>query len=108
MNNSLANMGFVVAKIVAMKNERTKILVDGLSLAYNVTQIVSLNAKIAELSELHDSIVCATLVRGCCTKAMLETMNECRRQVEEYSRQIAQHQFMSIIDCISLFVAGIK
>ena len=101
-------MGFVVAKIVAMKNERTKILVDGLSLAYNVTQIVSLNAKIAELSELHDLIVCAILRRGYYTNEELHKMKECSKQIEEYSRQIAQHQFMSIIDCISLFVAGIN
>jgi hypothetical protein len=35
-------------------------------------------------------------------------MKECCKQIEEYSRQIAQHQFMSVIDCISLFVAGIN
>ena len=108
MNNSLVNMGFVVAKIATEKDKRAKMLVDGISLTYNVSQIVRLNRQATELSELHNLIVCAILKRGYYTNEELHTMKECCKQIEEYSRQIAQHQFLSIIDCISLFVAGIN
>ena len=50
--NEIIDVAFVAAKLATIKDEKAKMVVDSVSLAYNATQILRFRSMIAELSEL--------------------------------------------------------
>lgn len=51
MNNSVIDVAFIAAKVAAIKNEKARMIVGGVSLVYNVAQIARSRSMIIELSQ---------------------------------------------------------
>ena len=48
MNNSVIDVAFIAAKVAALKDEKARMIVGGVSLVYNVAQIARFRSMIVE------------------------------------------------------------
>ena len=106
--NEVVDIAFIAAKVAAMKDEKARMIVGGVSLAYNVSQIARFKAMIVEFSQLCNYIVCVARFRGYCTQEEYNIVIECQQHIEDCNRQIAKHGTMTIIDGISLLIDGLS
>ena len=51
MNNAI-DLAFLTAKVATLKDEKAKMIVEGASLAYNITQVARFRSMIVELSQI--------------------------------------------------------
>lgn len=116
MNNAI-DLAFLTAKVATLKDEKAKMIVEGASLAYNITQVARFRSMIVELSQICNYIVykariigeCTHIVykariTGGCTQGEYDLALECQRQIEECNKQIAKHETMTMVDGISLLI----
>ena len=106
--NEIIDLGFIVAKLATIKDEKARMMVGGVSLVYNVVQIARFRSMIVELSQLCNCIVYSAQMRGGYTQQEYYCVMDCQRQIEECHQQIAKHGTMSIIDGISLLIDGLS
>ena len=62
MNNAI-DLAFLTAKVATLKDEKAKMIVEGASLAYNITQVARFRSMIVELSQIcnYATILCTKL-----------------------------------------------
>ena len=65
--HELVDLGFLAAKVAAIGNEKAKMAVDGVSLAYNVMQINRFRHMISELYQIRNYVAFNASVTGYCT-----------------------------------------
>lgn len=106
--NEIIDVALVAAKLATIKDEKAKMVVDSVSLAYNATQIFRFRSMIAELSELCSCIAYQSRLRGGCTQEEYSLATQCQQQIEDCNKQIAKYGVMSVIDLASLLVADLK
>ena len=75
--NELVDLGFLVAKVAAIGNEKAKMTVDGMSLAYNVMQISRFRHMMSELYQIGNYVVFNASVRGYSTLQEYNLVLEC-------------------------------
>ena len=102
--NEIVDLGFLAAKVAAIGNEKAKMAVDGLSLAYNVMQINRFRHMISELYQIGNYVVFNASVRGYCSLQEYNLVLECQRQINDCQNQISKHGVMSVIDGFSLLL----
>ena len=102
--NELVDFGFLAAKVAAIGNEKAKMAVDGVSLAYNVVQINRFRSMMTELYQISNYIAFNARVRGYCTQQEYDLVMECQRQINDCQNQISKHGVMSVIDGFSLLL----
>ena len=102
--NELVDLGFLVAKVAAIGNEKAKMAVDGVSLAYNVMQINRFRHMISELYQIGNYVAFNANIRGYCTLQEYNLVQECQRQINDCQNQISKHGVMSVIDGFSLLL----
>lgn len=56
MNNAI-DLAFLTAKVATLKDEKAKMIVEGVSLAYNIAQVTRFRSMIVELSQICNYIV---------------------------------------------------
>lgn len=103
MNNAI-DLAFLTAKVATLKDEKAKMIVEGASLAYNITQVARFRSMIVELSQICNYIVYKARIIGECTQGEYDLALECQRQIEECNKQIAKHETMTMVDGISLLI----
>ena len=59
MNNAI-DLAFLTAKVATLKDEKAKMIVEGASLAYNITQVARFRSMIVELYK-YATILCTKL-----------------------------------------------
>lgn len=106
--NEIIDLGFLAAKLATIKNEKARMMVGGVSLAYNVVQIARFRSMIVELSQLCNCIVYSAQMKGGYTQQEYDLAVDCQRQIEECNNQIAKYGTMSVIDSISLLIDGLS
>ena len=106
--NELVDFGFLAAKVAAIGNEKAKMTVDGVSLAYNVVQINRFRSMMTELYQISNYIAFNARVRGYCTQQEYDLVMECQRQINDCQNNISKHGVMSIVDGASLLVGIIN
>ena len=104
--NEISDLGFIAAKLAAIKDEKARMLVGDASLVYNAAQVARYRAMIVELSQYCNSIVFLARMRGWYTKEEHHVVLDCQRQIEECYQQIEKHGTMTLIDSISLLIDG--
>lgn len=82
MNNAI-DLAFLTAKVATLKDEKAKMIVEGASLAYNITQVARFRSMIVELSQICNYIVYKARITGGCTQGEYDLALECQRQIEE-------------------------
>ena len=102
--NELVDLGFLAAKVAAIGDEKAKMAVDGVSLAYNVMQINRFRHMISELYQIGNYIVFNASVRGYCTIQEYNIVLECQSQINDCQNQISKHDVLSVIDGFSLLM----
>lgn len=106
--NEIIDLGFIAAKLAAIKDEKARMMVGGVSLAYNIVQIARFRSMIVELSQVCNCIVYSAQIKGWYTQQEYDLVIDCQRQIEECSNQITKHGTMSVIDSISLLIDGLS
>lgn len=106
--NEIIDLGFIVARLAAIKNEKARMMVGGASLVYNTRQIARFRSMIVELSQYCNCIVFSARMRGEYTEEEYRIVMDCQRQIEECGNQIAKYGTMSVIDGISLLIEGLN
>ena len=106
--NELVDFGFLAAKVAAIGNEKAKMTVDGVSLAYNVVQINRFRSMMTELYQISNYIAFNARVRGYCTQQEYNLVMECHRQINDCQNRISKYGVMSIVDGASLLVGIIN
>ncbi len=106
--NEIIDLGFIAAKLAAIKDEKARMIVGGASLVYNAVQIARFRSMIVELSQYCNCIVLSARMRGGYTEEEYRVVMDCQRQIGECSNQIAKYGTMSVIDGISLLIDGLK
>lgn len=106
--NEIIDLGFIAAKLAAIKDEKARMIIGGASLMYNISQIVRFRTMIVELSQLCSCIVYSAQTRGFYTEQEYNMAIDCQRQIEECSNQITKYGTMSVIDGISLLIDGLN
>lgn len=104
--NEIIDLGFIAAKLAAIKDEKARMMVGGASLVYNAAQVARYRAMIVELSQYCNCIVFSARMRGGYTEEEHRVVLDCQRQIEECNQQIAKHGTMTLIDGISLLIDG--
>lgn len=102
--NKTIDSAFLTAKVATLKDEKAKMIVEGASLAYNITQVARFQSMIVELSQICNYIVYKVRIIGECTQGEYDLALECQRQIEECNKQIAKHETMTMVDGISLLI----
>ena len=102
--NGLVDLEIMAAKVAAIGNEKARMAVDGVSLAYNVMQINRFRQMISELYQIGNYVVFNADVRGYCTLPEYNLVLECQRQINDCQNQISKHGVMSVIDGFSLLL----
>ena len=102
--NELIDLGFLAAKVAAIGNEKAKMAVDGVSLAYNVMQINRFRHMISELYQIGNYVAFNANIRGYCTLQEYNLVLECQRQINDCQNQISKHGVMSVIDGFSILM----
>ena len=102
--NELVDLGFLAAKVAAIGNEKAKMAVDGVSLAYNVMQVNRFRHMMSELYQIGNYIVFNASVRDYCTLQEYNLVLECQRQISDCQNQISKHGVMSVIDGFALLL----
>ena len=102
--NEIVDMGFLAAKVAAIGNEKARLAVDGVSLAYNVMQVNRFRHLMSELYQIGNYVACNASVRGYCTLQEYNQVLECQRQINDCQNQISKHGVMSVIDGFSLLM----
>ena len=107
--NEFIDLAFATAKIAAIKDEKAKMIVGGLSLAYNVVQLARFRAMVIELSQICYCIDYQIKLRGgTYTQAEYDTLKECQKQIQECQNHIFKHGVMTAVDCVSLLIDGLN
>ncbi len=104
--NEIIDLGFIAAKLAAIKDEKARMMVDGASLIYNAAQVTRFRSMIVELSQYCNYIVFSARMRGEYTEEERRIVMECQRQIEECYQRMAKHDTMTLLDCISLLIEG--
>ena len=102
--NELVDLGFLAAKVAAIGNEKAKMAVDGVSLAYNVMQINRFRHMMSELYQIGNYVAFNANVRGYCTLREYNLLQECQCQINDCQNQISKHGVMTVIDSFSLLM----
>lgn len=102
--NELVDLGLLAAKVAAIRDDKARMVVDSVSLAYNIVQVNRFRSMITELYQIGNYIAFNARVRGYCTQQEYDLVMECQRQVNECQNQISKHGVMSIVDGVSLLV----
>ena len=100
--NELVDLGILVAKDATIGNEKAKMAVDRVSLAYNVMQINRFRHMMSELYQIGNYVAFNASIRGYCTLQEYNLVLECQRQINDCQNQISKHGVMSVIDGFSL------
>lgn len=98
------DVAFIAAKIAAIKDEKARMMVGGVSIVYNIVQIERFRQMIVELSQICNYIVSKAQLIGSYTQEEYNLAIECQRQIEECNQQISKYGTMTILDGISLLI----
>lgn len=104
--NEIIDLGFIAAKLVAIKDEKARMIVGGASLIYNASQVARFRSMIVELSQFCNCIVFSAQMRGGYTEEEYRIVMDCQRQIEECHQQMVKHDTMTLLDSISLLIDG--
>ena len=102
--NEIVDLGFLAAKVAAIGNEKAKMAVDGVSLAYNVMQVNRFRHMMSELYQIGNYVAFNANIRGYCTLPEYSLLQECQRLINDCQNQISKHGVMSVIDGFSLLM----
>lgn len=106
--NELVDLGFLAAKVAVIRDEKARMAVDSVSLAYNIVQVNRFRAMISELYQIGNYIAFNVIMRGSYTQQEYDLVMECQRQINECQNQISKHGVMSIIDGMSILISMMK
>lgn len=107
MNNTI-DIAFLTAKVATLNNEKSKLLVDAASFAYNVAEVSRLQSLIVEFSQVCNYIVLNAKCRGYYTEDEFKLANDCQRYIQECNQQLAKHHTMTVVDGISLLLDALN
>lgn len=102
--NNIIDLALLAAKVATLKNEKAKMMVESVSLAYNMAQVARFRSIIVELSTICHYIVFNAQIKGTYTQDEYDLALECQRQIEECNQQIAKYNMMTMKDGISLLM----
>ena len=106
--NEPIDVGFLAAKVAALRDEKAKLFVDTASLTYNVMMVNQLMNIQRELISVCCTIDQVSRFRGYCTQEEYNVALECQRHIQECEQELVKHRTMTFFDCASLVVSGLS
>lgn len=102
--NNIIDIALMATKLATIKDEKARMMVGGVSVVYNVAQILRFRSMIVELSQICFMIDHKARCRGEYTEGEYKLMQECKREIIACNQEIEKHGVMTVIDGISLLV----
>jgi hypothetical protein len=103
-NSNLIDLSFFAAKLATLNNEKAKLVVDGASAIYNVTQVLRLRSIISQYDQIAGYLLTVSQYRGYCMPEEYNMFMLCKQQIKECNDQLVKYGVMTVIDSVSVML----
>lgn len=98
---SVSDIAIMLAKIATFKNERARMVVNGVSVLYSITKIARLRNMLLELDDMLSCITFQTRINGGYSAEQESLRINCQEEIKYCNQQIAKYGIMACVDAIS-------
>lgn len=106
--NEIIDIGLIAAKLATLNDEKARMAVSGVSLAYNAEQIQKFNCMIVEYSELLNVVSFGVKQMGYAPSGHIDIARQCTAGITFCQHQINKHQVIAVTDVAMLLFDGIN